>query len=454
MPAAPSSNINIPYSPFLDALTGRPNQEWLLWLMNPHVYAMTISAGLGVTSGGTGVTTIPTNGQLLIGNGSGYTLNTLTAGAGISVTNAAGSITIDNTGVLSFSADTTGLTPAVATTGAVTLGGALNAAHGGTGLTSYSVGDLLVASGATTLTQLSDVAVGNVLLSGGVGVVPNYGKVDLTVHVTGVLPAANGGTGLASYTVGDLIYASGATTLSALSDVAVGNALISGGVGVAPSWGKIGLTTHVSGVLPEANGGTNQSTYAKGDLLYASAANTLSKLSAPAAASYLTINGSAVPAWKHPAVGAFYDTTNQSAAANTPTAITLNGTYISDNISIGSPTSHVVITNANTYSITFSLQLTNPDAASDRVYCWLRVNGTNVANSNSAVDVPGKHAGIDGTSVLVVNFFYTFAANDYFELVWMTVGGTTSITTIPASLAPAYPAAPGVILTVSDNITV
>jgi hypothetical protein len=42
--------------------------------------------------------------------------------------------------------------------------------------------------------------------------------------------------------------------------VATGNALISGGVGVAPSYGKIGLTTHVTGVLPVANGGTNAST--------------------------------------------------------------------------------------------------------------------------------------------------------------------------------------------------
>ena len=38
--------------------------------------------------------------------------------------------------------------------------------------------------------------------------------------------------------------------------MATGNALISGGVNTAPSWGKIGLTTHVSGTLPVANGGT------------------------------------------------------------------------------------------------------------------------------------------------------------------------------------------------------
>jgi hypothetical protein len=73
------------------------------------------------------------------------------------------------------------------------------------------------------------------------------------------VPATAGGTGQTSYAVGDILYASTTTTLAKLADVATGNALISGGVGVAPSWGKIGLTTHISGVLPVANGGTNAS---------------------------------------------------------------------------------------------------------------------------------------------------------------------------------------------------
>jgi hypothetical protein len=82
-----------------------------------------------------------------------------------------------------------------------------------------------------------------------------------TVQVIGwkVVPATAGGTGQTSYAVGDLLYADTTTTLAKLPDVATGNALISGGVGVAPSYGKIGLTTHVSGVLPVANGGTNAS---------------------------------------------------------------------------------------------------------------------------------------------------------------------------------------------------
>jgi hypothetical protein len=79
---------------------------------------------------------------------------------------------------------------------------------------------------------------------------------------TGVLDAPSGGTGQSSYAVGDLLYSSTTTALSKLADVATGNAVISGGVGVAPSYGKIGLTTHVSGTLPIANGGTGSTTAA------------------------------------------------------------------------------------------------------------------------------------------------------------------------------------------------
>lgn len=58
-----------------------------------------LSATLAVASGGTGQTSY-TDGQLLIGNSTGNTLTkaTLTAGSGVSITNAGGSITISATG--------------------------------------------------------------------------------------------------------------------------------------------------------------------------------------------------------------------------------------------------------------------------------------------------------------------------------------------------------------------
>lgn len=54
-------------------------------------------ADLAVANGGTGLSTVPTNGQLLIGNGTGYTVAALTEGPNITITNQSGSITITNT---------------------------------------------------------------------------------------------------------------------------------------------------------------------------------------------------------------------------------------------------------------------------------------------------------------------------------------------------------------------
>jgi hypothetical protein len=103
----------------------------------------------------------------------------------------------------------------------------------------------------------------------------------------GTITAGYGGTGQSSYTIGDILYASGTTALSKLADVATGNALISGGVGVAPSYGKIGLTTHISGTLAVGNGGTGATTLTSGYLLKG---NGTSAVSASAAYD----NGSAI----------------------------------------------------------------------------------------------------------------------------------------------------------------
>jgi hypothetical protein len=78
---------------------------------------------------------------------------------------------------------------------------------------------------------------------------------------SGTTIAANkGGTGQTSYAVGDLLYANTTSTLAKLADVATGNVLLAGGVNTAPSWGKVGLTTHVSGTLAVGNGGTGATT--------------------------------------------------------------------------------------------------------------------------------------------------------------------------------------------------
>jgi hypothetical protein len=122
-------------------------------------------------------------------------------------------------------------------------------------------GDILYASAADNFVLLSKNSTATRYLANtGTNNNPVWDQINLANGVTGALAATNGGTGQTSYVIGDLLYADSTTSLTKLADVATGNALISGGVGVAPSYGKIGLTTHVSGTLPLANGGSGQTT--------------------------------------------------------------------------------------------------------------------------------------------------------------------------------------------------
>jgi hypothetical protein len=140
--------------------------------------------------------------------------------------------------------------------------------------------------------------------------------------------------------------------------------------------------------------------------------------------------------------GAFHDTTTQTAAANTVTAITFNSTDYSNNVAIGSPTSRIVISRAGTYSVTFSLQGANTASAVDDITVWFRINGVDVANSAGISAIPSKHGSIHGKLVFGWTAFYTFTAGQYLEMMWTTDGGTSSLTTYPAGTSPVHPVSP------------
>lgn len=189
------------------------------------------TTGLRVAAGGVDLTTMVTgvlpgaNG----GTGVANTGKTITLGGSLTTAGAfdstftmtaATSVTFPTSGTLatvggtvaSFSAGTTGLLPNSATTGAVTLTGTLIAANGGTGFASYTVGDILYADTTTTLAKLAVGAAGTVLKG---GTTPTYSAVSLTADVTGTLPVANGGTGAATLLDTGVLIGNGTTAIEA-----------------------------------------------------------------------------------------------------------------------------------------------------------------------------------------------------------------------------------------------
>lgn len=94
------TQIPAPRVELIDPRTGLMSREWFRFFNNIYTIVGSDLGIIQIPNGGTGLSSYPSNGQLLIGNTAGkrYDLNTLTAGAGVTITNGAGSITIAGTG--------------------------------------------------------------------------------------------------------------------------------------------------------------------------------------------------------------------------------------------------------------------------------------------------------------------------------------------------------------------
>ena len=208
-----------------------------------------LTAGtLPVAAGGTNVTSFTANG-IVYGNG--------TSALGVTAAGTTGQVLIGNTGsaptwgtissslVSSFQTSLSGLTPSTATTGAVTLAGTLGPTSGGTGISSYAVGDLLFANTTTSLDRLTVGANGYILASNGTAPawIPNtasgvsYTKTDFTAtagqttftvtYVVGLVEVYRNGVKLAiaDYTASNgttIVLATGANAGDVIEVVAFG----------------------------------------------------------------------------------------------------------------------------------------------------------------------------------------------------------------------------------------
>ena len=110
----------------------------------------------------------------------------------------------------------------------------LGVAGGGTGLTSFSAGDVLYATGSTTLAKLAKGSASQFLRMNAGATAPEYGAAVLAQLPT--ITVGYGGTNLTSFTAGDILYATGSTTLAKLAKGSADDVLTMNSGATAPEW--------------------------------------------------------------------------------------------------------------------------------------------------------------------------------------------------------------------------
>jgi hypothetical protein len=256
-----------------------------------------VSGTLPLANGGTGQTTktaamdglspTTTKGDVLVDNGT----NVVRQGIGV-----------DNYLLMADAAQANGLKWAQITLSTSSVIGTLPVARGGTnlavgtsgGVLGYTAVGVLASSAAlganqlvlgggagATPTSLGALGTATTLLHGNAAGAPSFGAVALAADVAGVLPVANGGTGIAAGTSGGVLGYTAAGTIASSAALTANQLVLGGGAGVtpgplgslgtvttvlhgnaggAPNFGAVALAADVSGTLPIANGGTGGAT--------------------------------------------------------------------------------------------------------------------------------------------------------------------------------------------------
>jgi hypothetical protein len=191
--------------------------------------------------------------------------------------------------------------------------------------------------------------------------------------------------------------------------------------GLVTTWGKVRD-------LDTTGGAEN---WALGDILYVSpttaGALTNIKPTAPnnvvPVAAVLKVDDTVGEIFVRPTIeqkysyGRFARTTDAGVAAtNTAYAITFNSTETSNGVTIGDPTSRLVVDQSGLYQIDINSQveIAGGNNETGTIFMWIRKNGTDVANSMRRQGQRGEVPSLSFSYSIVLSL----AANDYIEIMY------------------------------------
>jgi len=174
--------------------------------------------------------------------------------------------------------------------------------------------------------------------------------------------------------------------------------------------------------------------------------NLLTSMQGGTTNEYYHLTSAAYTALTTPAKGVFSSSASQTVtAANTATAVTFNTTPYSNNMSIGTPTSRIVVTKAGDYLASIDMQISKPNASTSTCDFWFAVNGTNVPDSASVVTLSGNNVRVSAHHDEVI----TLAVNDYIEVFFSSSDNQMAITATGTQVTPTRPASPSAILQIT-----
>jgi hypothetical protein len=146
--------------------------------------------------------------------------------------------------------------------------------------------------------------------------------------------------------------------------------------------------------------------------------------------------------------GSFYDLTDQPLASiTTAQVVAIGSTAEANGVSIVSG-DEITFANAGTYSLTFSIQVTNLANSVEKAIFWLKTNNVDYPDSATEIDLQARKSSSEpNRQVLTINYVATATAGQQVQIYWSGSSTDLKLESFAAGTSPVSPAVPSIIVT-------